>query len=72
MVALVRASEPLQAEAPSKASKTAEESVTAALPLLIAGCSVAVPEAGNHQIVGVQIPLRCGLGGLRFRSPPAE
>jgi len=37
MVALLSAGEPLQAAAPSYASKTAEVSVTLALPLKIAG-----------------------------------
>lgn len=45
MVELLSAKEPLQAGAPSNASKTAEVSVTGTAPLVIAGCRVPVPEA---------------------------
>ena len=54
MAELLSSSEPLQAEAPSLASKTAEESVTGPLPLLIAGCRVAVPEAGIIRSSGLR------------------
>ncbi len=65
MTELVRAREPLQAGAPSYASNIGEESATTALPLLMAGCSVPVPDAGiirssgfrYHSDTGVKLSL---------------
>ena len=61
MVALLSTSEPLQAGAPSYALKTADESVTAAPPLLMAGCRVAVPEAGIIRSSGFRYHSDAGL-----------
>lgn len=46
MVPPDRVSEPLQGAAPSKASNTADLSVTSAVPLKIIGFRVPIPEAG--------------------------
>src|SRR5579859_6385340 len=59
-VALVSASEPLHAGAPSKASKTADVRVTGAVPLVMAGFRVPLPEAGTIRSSGFRYHSEAG------------
>src|SRR5208337_3204093 len=63
IVALVNVSEPLHAVAPSKASKTAEPSVTLAVPLSIFGFRIPAPEAGIIRSSGFKYHSEAGLEG---------
>lgn len=67
MVGFVRAIFPAQAGAPSKVSKTADDSVTFAEPLWIFGCRVTVPPAGTMIVSGLRSQKTAGL----LVKPPA-
>src|ERR1035437_10187102 len=63
ILGLVSVSVPLQAVAPSKASKTGELSVTSAVPLMIRGCRIPLPEAGIIRSSGFKYHSEAGLAG---------
>src|ERR1035437_9903005 len=61
MAGWVSVSVPLQAVAPSKASKVAVFSVTAAVPLFSFGLRMPVPEAGTIRSSGFRVQSEAGV-----------